>query len=81
MQKLMNLVDEFGEGDYGENEVRTSTSTKGPTRADYLSSNHVSHAVCNFVSNSVKEVSNYLTPDVKTGFDQLRQAFNEAPTL
>ena len=70
MQKLMNLVDEFGRGDRSENEARTSTSTTGPTRADYPSSDHVSHAV-----------SNYLTPDAKKAFDQLRQAFTEAPIL
>ena len=64
----MNLVDEFGGGDCGENEAKTSASTKGPTGADYPSSDQVSHAV-----------SNYLTPDAKKAFDQLRQAFTEAP--
>ena len=71
----MNLVDEFDKGDYGENEARkVSASTKGPTRADYLSFDHVSHTVSN-------NVSNYLTPDTKRSFDQLRQAFTEAPIL
>ena len=69
-QKSMNLVDEFGGGDCGENEARTSASTKGPTRADYPSSDHVSHAV-----------SNYLTPDAKKAFDQLCQAFTKATIL
>ena len=64
----MNLVDGFGGGDYGKNEARTSALTKGPTRAGYLFSDHVSHVV-----------SNYLTPDAKKTFDQLRQAFTEAP--
>ena len=31
------------------------------------------------VSNSAKNVSNYLTPDAKRAFDQLCQAFIEAP--
>ena len=66
----MNLVDEFGGGDRGENEARAPTSTKGPTRADYPSSDHISHAV-----------SNYLTPDAKKAFDQLRQAFTKTPIL
>ena len=64
----MNLVDEFGGVDRGENEARAPASTKEPTGADYPSSDHVSHAV-----------SNYLTPDTKKAFDQLRQAFTEAP--
>ena len=82
MQKLMNLVDEFGRGGCGKNEARrASTLTKGPTRADYLSSNHVSHAVSNIVSNSAKNFSNYLTPDTKTAFDQLHQAFTETLIL
>ena len=69
----MDLVDEFGEGDRNENEAKkASASTKRPIGADYLSSNHVSHAVSNFVSNSAKNVSNYLTPDAKKAFDQLR---------
>ena len=68
----MNLVDEFGKGDRGKNEARrTSASTKGPTGADYSSSNHVSHTVSN-------NVSNYLTSDAKRAFDQLYQAFTEA---
>ena len=69
-QKSMNLVGEFGGADCGENEARTPASTKGPTGADYPSSDHVSHAV-----------SNYLTPAAKKAFDQLRQAFTEAPIL
>ena len=81
-QKLMNLVNEFGGGGFGENEARrASASTKGPTKADYLSSNHVSHTVSNIVSNSAKNVSNYLTPDAKKAFDQLRQAFTKASIL
>ena len=73
MQKSINLVDEFGGGDHGKNEVkRAFASTKGPTGADYPSSNHVSHTVSNIVSNSVKNVSNYLTLDAKRAFDQLR---------
>ena len=71
-QKLMDVVDEFGEGDYGENEARrTFASTKRPTRVDYLFFNHVSHAISNFVSNSAKNVSNYLILDAKKAFDQL----------
>ena len=66
----MNLVDEFGGGDRGENEARAPASTKEPTGADYLSSDHVSHAV-----------SNYLTPATKKAFDQLRQAFTKALIL
>ena len=74
--KLMNLVDEFGRGDRGENEARrASASAKGPTGADYLSSNHVSYTVSNIVRNSAKNVSNYLIPNAKRAFDQLRQAF------
>ena len=72
-QKLMDVVDEFGGGDYGENEAKkTFVSMKRSTGADDLSSNHVSYAVSNFVSNSAKNVSNYLTPDAKRAFDQLR---------
>ena len=79
-QKLMNLVDQFGGGDRGKNKARkASASTKGPTGADYPSSDHVSHTVSNIVSNSAKNISNYLTPDAKMAFDQLRQAFTEAP--
>ena len=74
----MDLVDEFG--DHGENEAKkTSTSTKGSIGADYLSSDYVSHAVSNFVSNSNKNVSNYLTPDAIKAFDQLRQVFTKTP--
>ena len=81
-QKLMDLVDEFDEGDRGKNEAKkTSASTKKPTGADYQSSNHVSYTVSNFVSNSAKNVSNYLTPNAKKAFDQLRQAFTKAPIL
>ena len=68
----MNLVDEFGRGDRGENEARkASASTKSFTRADYLYFNHVSHTVSIIVSNSAKNVSNYLTLDAKRAFDQL----------
>ena len=82
MQKLMNLVDEFAGGDYDENEVRrTSALMKRPAGADYPSSNHVSYTVNNFVSNSAQKVSNYPTLDAKRAFDQLRQAFTEAPIL
>ena len=81
-QNLINVVDEFSESDYSENEARrTSALTKRPTGADYSSSDPVSHAVSNFVSNSAKNVSNYLTPDAKKAFDQLRQAFTKAPIL
>ena len=71
----MNLVDEFGESDYGKNEAKTFALTKRPTRADYLSFDYISHAVSNFVGNSAKNISNYLTPDAKKAFDQLPQAF------
>ena len=77
----MNLVYEFGRGNCSENTAKTSALTKGPTGADYPSSNHISHAVSNFVSNSAKKVSNYLTPDAKRAFDQLRQAFTKVPIL
>ena len=70
MQKSINLVDEFGGGNRGENQAKTSVSTKRPTRPDYPSFDHISHAV-----------SNYLTPDAKKTFDQLRQAFTEALIL
>ena len=74
-QKLMDLVNEFGGSDCGENEARRASAlTKGPTGADYLSSDHVSYTVSN-------NVSNYLTSDTKRAFDQLRQAFTEAPIL
>ena len=66
----MNLVDEFGGDDHGANKARKIfASIKGPTGADYLSSNHVSHAVSNIVSNFAKNVSNYLIPDTKRAFD------------
>ena len=72
-QKSMNLVDEFDKDDHGENEVKKAFAlTKGLTGADYPSSNYVSHTVSN-------NVINYLTPDAKRAFDQLRQAFIEAP--
>ena len=75
MQKLVNLVDQFDEGDCGKNEAKTSASTKEPTGVHYPSFNHVSYVVSNFVSNFAKNVSNYLTLDAKRAFDQLRQAF------
>ena len=79
MQKSMDLVDEFCEGDCSENKARkTSVSIKGPTGADYPSSDYVSHIVSNFVSNSAKNISNYPTADAKKAFDKLRQAFTEA---
>ena len=78
----MDLVDEFDGSNCGENEAkRTYASTKRATRADYPSSNHVSHDVSNFVNNSAKNVSNYLTSYTKKTFDQLRQAFTEAPIV
>ena len=78
----MNLVDEFDKGDYSKNEAkRASASTKGPTGADYLSFDHVDYIVSNIVSNSAKNVSNYLIPDNKRTLDQLRQAFTKAPIL
>ena len=81
-QKSMNLVDEFDRGDCGKNKARrVFASTKGPIGADYLSSDHISHTVSNIVSNSAKNVSNYLTLNAKRTFDQLRQAFTEAPIL
>ena len=81
-QKLIDLVDEFGRGDCDKNEEKkTFALIKRPTRADYLSSNHVSYVVRNFVSNSAKNVSNYLIPDTKKTFDQLRQIFTKAPML
>ena len=81
-QKLINLVDEFGKDDCSENEARkASASTKGLTGADYPSSDYVSHTVNNIVSNFAKKISNYLTPDAKRAFDQLRQAFTKAPIL
>ena len=74
----MNLVDEFDRCNCGENEARKAfASTEMLTEADYLSSDHVSHAV----SNSAKNVKNYLIPNAKKAFNQLRQAFTEAPIL
>ena len=81
-QKSINLVDEFDEDDFDENEVRkASTSMKRLTGADYPSFNHVNHTISNIISNSAKNVSNYLTPDAKRAFDQLCQAFTEALIL
>ena len=78
----MNLVDKFGESDCDENKARKhSVCIKRPTGADYPSSNHVNHAVSNTVSNSAKNISNYLTPDAKRNFDQLRQGFIKTPIL
>ena len=78
MQKLIDLVDEFDKGDCGKNEAKkTSSSTKRPTGVDYLSSDYISHTISNFVSNSAKNVSNYLIPNAKRAFDQLRQTFTE----
>ena len=76
----MDLFDEFG--DCGANEARkTSASIKRSTGADYLFFHYVSHAVSNFVSNSAKNVCNYLTSDPKRASDQLCQAFTEVPIL
>ena len=81
-QKLMNLVDKFSRGDCGENKAwKTSVSTKRPTGADYPSFNYISHVVSNFVSNSAKNISNYLIPNAKKAFDQLCQAFTKVPIL
>ena len=78
MQKLMNLVDEFGKSDHSENEAkRAFASTNEPNRADSPSFDYVSHTVSNIVSNSAKNVSNYPILDVKRAFDQLRQALIE----
>ena len=52
---------------------------KKPIGADYLSFHYVNHTVSNIISNSAKNVNNYLTPDAKKTFDQLRQIFTEAP--
>ena len=82
MQKLINLVDEFGGGDRSENEVRRAfASIKKSPKADYLSSDHIIYTVSNIVSNSAKNVSNYLNPDAKRAFNQLHQAFTEASIL
>ena len=79
MQKLMNLVDKFDEGDCDKNEAKKAFALiKRLTGVDYPSSDHVSHTVSNIVSNSAKNVNNYLTPDAKRAFDQLRQAFTKA---
>ena len=81
-QKSIDVVDEFGRGDCGENEARKiSALTKRPTGAYYLFFDHVSHAVSNFVSNFAKNISNYLISDAKKAFDQLRQAFTKALIL
>ena len=81
-QKLKKLIDKFDEDDYGENAAKkTSALIKEPIGADYPSSNHVSHAVSNFVSNSAQNVSNYPTSDAKRAFNQLRQAFTKALIL
>ena len=78
----MNLVEEFGGGDRDKNEARRAFAlTKGPTKADYLFSNHVSHTISNIVSNSAKNVSNYLIPDAKRAFNQLLQAYTKALIL
>ena len=79
MQKLIDVIDEFGEDNCRENEVkRASSSTRESIGADYPSVNHVSHIVSNLVG---KNVSKYLTPDAKKVFNQLRQAFTKAPIL
>ena len=78
----MNLDDKFGRGDCDENEARkASASMKELTRADYPFFNHISHTINNTVSNSAKNVSNYLNADAKRAFDQLHQAFIEASIL
>ena len=77
----MNLVDEFGRDDCGKNKAKTSALIKRPIRANYPFSDHVSHAVSNFISNSAKNVSNYLTSDAQRTFNQLRQTFTKAPIL
>ena len=80
MPNLMDLVDEFDGGNRDENKARkTSALTKRPTGADYPSSDHVNHVISNFVRNFAKNVSNYLTSDTKRVFNQLYQAFTEAP--
>ena len=57
-KKSMNLVNEFGGDDCRENEAKAPALTKGPTGANYPSSDHVSYAV-----------SHYLTPAAKKAFD------------
>ena len=79
---MNDLVDEFGEGDCNKSKAKkTSASTKGLIEADYPFYDHVSYAVSNFVSNFAKNVSNYLIPDAKRAFNQLRKAFTEALIL
>ena len=57
-QKLINMVNVFDRDNCGENKAKkTSMSTKGSTGADYLFSDHVSHAVSNFVSNLPKTLA------------------------
>ena len=71
----MNLVNEFGRNDRGENEARRAfASTKGPTGADYPSFDQVIYTVSN-------NISNYITCNAKRAFGQLRQAFTKAPIL
>ena len=78
----MNLVDEFVGGNHGKNtKKKAPASTKRLTETDYLFFNYISHAVSKFVRNYAKNVSNYLTPDAKKAFNQLRQAFTKAPIL
>ena len=78
----MYLFNKFDRGNRGKNEAkRASVSIKRPTGADYPTSNHVNHIVSNIVSNSAKNVSNYLTSDAKKAFNQLRQAFTKVPIL
>ena len=82
IQKSMNLNDEFGGSDCGENEARRAFALiKEPTGKDYPSFNHISHDISNIVSNSTKNTSNYQTSDAKRAFEQLRQAFTKAPIL
>ena len=72
------MVDEFGKGDCGENKARRASAlTKEPIGADHSSANYISYTV----NNSAKNISNYLTLDAKKAFDQLCQAFTEAPIL
>ena len=81
-QKSIDVVDKFSEGDFGKNEARRASAlTKRPTKADYLSFNHINNNISNIVINSVKNVSNYLTPDAKKTFNPLCQAFTEVPIL
>ena len=76
------MVNEFSGCDRGENEARRAfASTKGPIGANYPSTDHVSNTVSNIISNSAKNVSNYLIPDAKRAFDQLRQGFTKAPIV